>query len=73
MINKKRKILSYIGLAPIPEEEEMIEIINITYKSAKVSRRGGISICAEEVINNPEFKGLDKIFKSIIEGDKKRD
>lgn len=73
MRNKKRKILSYIGLAPTLEEEEMIEIINNTYKSAKVGRYGGISISAEEVINNPEFKGLDAIFKSIIARDKKRD
>jgi hypothetical protein len=63
---KKRSLLSYIGLAPTPEEMEMVNAINNTYESMKVVGRGTVTVSVEEVINNPEFKDLYPLAKDIV-------
>lgn len=66
------KFLSLIGLAPSKDEEEMVRKIKNSYSSLKVSGRGVVSVSADEVINNPEFKDLYARASAIVEKENSR-
>lgn len=53
-----KTILSFVGLAPNKDEEEMVRKIKNTYSTLKVVGRGTVTVSADEVIGNPEFRDL---------------
>ena len=63
-------ILRSFGLAPGKDEEEMVRKLKNTYSSLKVVGRGTITVSADEVINNPEFKELYIRASKIVERSK---
>ena len=63
-------ILRFLGLAPGKDEEEMVRKLKNTYSSLKVVGRGTITVSADEVINNPEFKELYIRSSNIVERSK---
>ncbi|MDQ0020092.1 hypothetical protein [[Curtobacterium] plantarum] len=61
-----KKLLSFVGLAPRKDEEEMVEKIKNTYSSLKVVGRGTVTVSADEVIGNPEFRDLYARASNIV-------
>lgn len=63
-------LLRFLGLAPSKDEEEMVKKLRNTYTSLKVVGRGTVTVSADEVINNPEFKDLYERASNIVERSK---
>lgn len=72
MKNYFLKLLSLIGLAPTQDEKDMVRKIKNSYSSLKVSGRGVVSVSADEVINNPEFRNLYARASAIVEREKEK-
>lgn len=63
----KLKITRFFGFAPEEEELERIEEIRNSWKSLRVTPRGGIRIDPREVRQDPGFQEFVEKAKSLID------
>lgn len=66
-----KSILQYLGLAPTPQDEKLVKIVENSYHSLRLVGRGPVRIDPEEVYNSAEFQKALKDAKEIVEGNKR--